>query len=114
MGPRGDQRARMSAMPITAARAHANAIAARTAKARQRRRLSILSSKASCSLSLMRRHRRRVGKVRSACSMMRQCRRVAGRPERWRAPRTAMTHIAVQEALGGSAVAWLEHVSGKH
>src|SRR5436853_6518497 len=27
------------------------------------------------------------------------------------APKTAMTHIAVQEALGGSAVAWLEHVS---
>ena len=26
-------------------------------------------------------------------------------------PKTAMTHIAVQEALGGSAVAWLEHVS---
>jgi quercetin dioxygenase-like cupin family protein len=25
--------------------------------------------------------------------------------------KTAMTHIAVQEALGGSAVAWLEHVS---
>ena len=27
------------------------------------------------------------------------------------APKTAMTHIAVQEALGGSAVASLEHVS---
>ncbi len=26
-------------------------------------------------------------------------------------PRTAMTHITVQEALDGSAVAWLEHVS---
>jgi hypothetical protein len=26
-------------------------------------------------------------------------------------PRTAMTHIAVQEALNGSAVAWLEQVS---
>ena len=26
-------------------------------------------------------------------------------------PKTAMTHIAVQEALGGSAVASLEHVS---
>jgi len=27
------------------------------------------------------------------------------------APTTAMTHIAIQEALDGSAVEWLEHVS---
>jgi quercetin dioxygenase-like cupin family protein len=27
------------------------------------------------------------------------------------APRTAMTHIAIQEALDGKAVDWLEHVS---
>jgi quercetin dioxygenase-like cupin family protein len=26
-------------------------------------------------------------------------------------PKTAMTHIAIQEAEGGKAVAWLEHVS---
>lgn len=29
------------------------------------------------------------------------------------APTTAMTHIAIQEALDGKAVEWLEHVSDK-
>ena len=29
-------------------------------------------------------------------------------------PTTAMTHIAVQEALDGKAVEWLEHVTDEH
>jgi len=29
-------------------------------------------------------------------------------------PTTAMTHIAIQEALDGTAVTWLEHVSDEH
>jgi quercetin dioxygenase-like cupin family protein len=29
-------------------------------------------------------------------------------------PTTAMTHVAIQEALGGKAVDWMEHVSEQH